>query len=107
MRGTDASKDVHAPGERGPDLGLPIRELRRIEDFELRVRRQTEFLADSLCGRALIAGNHNGGDTRLVEILNGVLDPRAERISHTNQSQPDEFFASKVSAIGSVPLTVR
>src|SRR5215831_11795176 len=86
VRGADAGKDVHATGERGHDLWLDSREMCRIKNFELLSTRQTEFLANRVCCRALIAGNHDRSDTSLVEVLDSVLHPLAYWVSHTNQS---------------------
>src|SRR5215471_8450409 len=104
--GADAGKNVYAIGECGHDFWCDIREVRRIEDFELLPTCQIEFLANSISCRALITGNHEHSDTRSVEFLDSDLDPFTDRISHANQSQPDEFCVFSRSAVGGIPFIV-
>jgi len=86
VRRTDASKDVHTTGQRGHDLGVDIRQVHCIEDFQLLATAETEFLPNSVCRGTLIAGKHDGADTRLVEVLDGVLHTLSYWIDHANQA---------------------
>jgi len=65
-------------------------QFRRVHDDHRFIPAQIELLGNRIGGRALIAGDHDGLDSRLVEDFDELVNAFSNRVRHTDQSQPDQ-----------------